>query len=43
MEFEVHENQLFLDSRMEKKFIFVLFFQSQEQKIFCQNLSKSHI
>ena len=43
MKFKVRENYLFLGSRMEKKFIFVLSFQSPEQKIFCQNLSKSHI
>ena len=43
MKFKVCENQLFLDSRMEKKMIFGLFSQSPEQKIFCQNLSKSHI
>ena len=39
MYFKVRENHLFLGSNIEKKFIFVLFFQSPEQKIFCQNLS----
>ena len=43
MKNKVHKDQLFLDSRMEKKFDLVLFFQSPEQKIFGQNLSNSHI
>ena len=37
----MHKNQLFLDSRMEKKFIFVLFFQSSNIRFsvrICRNL-----